>query len=66
MISNIYPNDHSDTAAKKLAKDLKKIDDHDRISQAFDYIADFNLKLASFELELKLISNQKTLDSEEF
>jgi hypothetical protein len=65
MISNIYPNDHPDTAAKKLAKDLK-IDDHDRISQAFDYIADFNLKLASFELELKLISKQKTLDSEEF
>jgi hypothetical protein len=66
MISNIYPNDRPDTATKKLAKDLKKIDDHDRISQAFDYKADFNLKLASFELELKLISKQKTLDSEEF
>jgi hypothetical protein len=66
MISNIYPNYDPDTAAKKLAKDLEKNDDHDRISQAFDYIADLNLILVSFELELKLISKQKTLDSEEF
>jgi hypothetical protein len=66
MISNIYPNDDPDTAAKKLAKDHKKIDDHDRIRGAFGYIESLNQRLVNFKLELEVIPLQKNLDGEEF
>lgn len=58
---------NKNSAVKAISKsEIQKIDDHDRISDAYDYIENLNPKLVNFELELRVKPKQKTLDGEEY